>query len=91
MKNQKKVHSMKNKLRKNKQKIGKKKKNKNYCPLKGHNLVDFSGADVYKWSLRGEKKRNQSLSKKSTAFLTDSHLKEIESHWKQNYFENTSA
>lgn len=46
MKNQKKVHSMKNKLRKNKQKIGN--KNKNYCPLKGHNLVDFSGADVYK-------------------------------------------
>lgn len=79
MKNQKKVHSMKKKLRKNKQKIGNKNKNKNYCPLKGHNLVDFSGADVYKWSLRGEKKRNQSLSKKSTAFLTDSHLKEIES------------
>lgn len=48
MKNQKKVHSMKKKLRKNKQKIGKKIKNKNYCPLKGCNLVDFSGADVYK-------------------------------------------
>lgn len=46
MKNQKKVHSRESKLRKNKQKIGKKKKN--YCPLKGRNLFDFSGANVYK-------------------------------------------